>query len=207
MPALLHERGIHVALIQETQFKSIFNLRNFRVSGYSYTHCDCLARVAAGSDDARLRSCQGIAVLVKTNIMATVGDPVWFGDTHAIDVSVFLKGSAALCRNIYLSPAPGKQKLNVGTFDESRPTIVAGDFNEAESGKAVSFLEQRGLSSVLTEFHPGANTWRWNTPVGSVSAQLDHITYDQTLTPLNAYVVREGRSDHFPVVAVFAQAP
>ncbi len=93
-----------------------------------------------------------------------------------------------------------------GLLDPDLPAIVAGDFNEADGGKAVSFLEQRGLSSVLPEFHPGANTWRWNTSAGPVSAQLDHITYDDKLTPLNSYVVREGRSDHFPVVAVFAQA-
>ncbi len=92
-------------------------------------------------------------------------------------------------------------------LDPDLPAIVAGDFNESDTGRAVSFLDQRGLSSVLPEFHPGANTWRWQTSVGPVSAQLDHITYDaDALTPLNSYVVRAGRSDHFPVVAVFTHA-
>jgi hypothetical protein len=39
-----------------------------------------------------------------------------------------------------------------------------------------------------------------------LSAQLDHIAYDGGLEPLSARVLRTGRSDHFPVRAVFTRA-
>lgn len=90
-------------------------------------------------------------------------------------------------------------------LDASLPTIVAGDFNESESGKAVGFLQGRGLKTALPEFHPGADTWRWTTSVGTVRSQLDHLVYDhKKLRALDAFVVNQGRSDHLPVVAVFA---
>jgi endonuclease/exonuclease/phosphatase family metal-dependent hydrolase len=87
------------------------------------------------------------------------------------------------------------------------PTIVAGDFNEREDGKAVSFLAGQGLASVLPEYHPHVKTWRWTTSVGEIEARLDHILYSPELRPYDARVVEAGRSDHLPVVAVFGLAP
>jgi endonuclease/exonuclease/phosphatase (EEP) superfamily protein YafD len=42
--------------------------------------------------------------------------------------------------------------------------------------------------------------------VASIDYQLDHIFYSSQLEPLNAWVLEEGRSDHFPVVAIFQSA-
>lgn len=92
------------------------------------------------------------------------------------------------------------------TLDPALPTLVVGDFNEPEDGSAVRFLARFGLQSVLPEFHPGADTWRWTTSLGTVHSQLDHIVYDDRLAPLDARVVRTGRSDHWPVIAVFERA-
>jgi len=83
------------------------------------------------------------------------------------------------------------------------PTLVVGDFNENDSGRALSFLKQRGFRSALPEFESDAETWRWQTSVGEVNAQLDHIVYDPSLDPLNAVVIEAGRSDHYPVLASF----
>ncbi len=83
------------------------------------------------------------------------------------------------------------------------PTLIVGDFNEAEDGQAIGFLAERGLRSALPEFDPGAETWRWDTSVGEVTSRLDHIVYDPKLAPIQARVVKAGRSDHLPVVAVF----
>jgi endonuclease/exonuclease/phosphatase family metal-dependent hydrolase len=87
------------------------------------------------------------------------------------------------------------------------PTLVLGDFNEAAGGKAVRFLEeQHGLRDALERFSPGATTWQWQTSVGRIRLQLDHILHDARLRALDARVLRVGRSDHYPVVATFVRA-
>lgn len=83
------------------------------------------------------------------------------------------------------------------------PTLVVGDFNENDSGRAVSYLKERGFRSALPQFESDADTWRWQTSLGEVNAQLDHIVYDPSLDPLNAVVLEAGRSDHYPVLASF----
>lgn len=91
-----------------------------------------------------------------------------------------------------------------GRLDPKLPTIIAGDFNENAHGDAVEHLEEQGLRSVLPEYSPDRDTWRWPTSFGTMKAQLDHIIYDpKHYAPLTAYVVEAGRSDHLPVVAVF----
>ena len=82
------------------------------------------------------------------------------------------------------------------------PTLIAGDFNESESGSALEYLEKQGFRSTLPEFSD-ADTWHWNTSVGKVSRRFDHIVYGRGLEPLSARVVVSGNSDHLPVVAVF----
>ena len=86
------------------------------------------------------------------------------------------------------------------------PTLVVGDFNENRHGRAISFLAKQGLRSALPEFAPDANTWRWNTSLGTVHSQLDHIVYSEELTPVDARVINVGRSDHLPVIGVFELA-
>lgn len=83
------------------------------------------------------------------------------------------------------------------------PTLVAGDFNEGHRGAALAFLRSQGFRSALYDARGSEPTWHWPTSLGTVDAQLDHIAHDPELEPLEARVVREGASDHFPVVAVF----
>lgn len=88
-------------------------------------------------------------------------------------------------------------------LDAGVPALIAGDFNESESGGALEYLEEHGFRSTLPEFSD-ADTWRWNTSVvGTVSRRFDHIVYGRDLDPLSARVVTAGNSDHLPVVAVF----
>lgn len=110
----------------------------------------------------------------------------------------------------YLSTSPRRRaelEAWLPSLDPAIPTLVAGDFNEGTRGEAMRLLEARGLRTVLPEFHPSAKTWRW--PVGPLllSAQLDHVAYDERLEPLDAQVLARGRSDHLPVVAEFIRAP
>lgn len=91
---------------------------------------------------------------------------------------------------------------HLATMSNDAPTIVAGDFNEDESGAAVQLLTARGMASALREFAPRDTTWRW--PVGpfTVRQRFDHIVYDtRRFECLHARATHEGRSDHVPVVA------
>jgi endonuclease/exonuclease/phosphatase (EEP) superfamily protein YafD len=92
-------------------------------------------------------------------------------------------------------------------LDARLPTLVVGDFNEDPDGRAIRFLRGRGLRSVLPEYQPGATTWRWNTSLGvQLTHTLDHIVYGPRLQPLEARVIRAGRSDHLPVLAIFQRS-
>lgn len=93
-----------------------------------------------------------------------------------------------------------------GKLDETLPTLVVGDFNEDEDGRALKTLEAKGFTSALPEFAPKAKTWRWKLRVGKLTGRLDHVAYDERLEPLSVEVLDEGRSDHLPVVAVFSRS-
>jgi endonuclease/exonuclease/phosphatase family metal-dependent hydrolase len=85
------------------------------------------------------------------------------------------------------------------------PTLVAGDFNESEDGRAVSWLEARGFHSVVPDFSDD-DTWSWQTSVGRVSRRFDHIVLSADMRALSAGVVKAGNSDHLPVYAVLELA-
>jgi len=96
-------------------------------------------------------------------------------------------------------------------LDRNLPTMVVGDFNEEEDGRAIAYLARAEwrMKSALPQFAPDRPTWRWPTTFHTFERQLDHIIYDVRLEPLSAEVIDAGRSDHFPVVGVFvlARAP
>ena len=94
------------------------------------------------------------------------------------------------------------------TLDRALPTLVVGDFNEEEDGRAIAYLARAewGMRSALPEFAPDRPTWRWPTSVGTLERRLDHIAYDVRLEPLSVEVIEAGRSDHLPVVGVFVSA-
>ena len=81
-------------------------------------------------------------------------------------------------------------------------TIVLGDFNEGTDGSAIRYLESDGFQNALPLYHPGQPTWRYSRTVSRQFTQtLDHILFDSSFEPLNAWVLDEGASDHLPVVA------
>jgi len=88
-------------------------------------------------------------------------------------------------------------------LDAKLCTLVVGDFNEGDHGRAVRWLEALGFRNALPQFEPRANTWRW--PIGFITlkASYDHILYDQALELQSAEVRNRGRSDHLPVIGVF----
>jgi endonuclease/exonuclease/phosphatase (EEP) superfamily protein YafD len=101
------------------------------------------------------------------------------------------------------TPPIRKQQIQhyVSRLEAGIPAIVAGDFNESEHGGAISWLEARGLHSVLPDFSD-EDTWSWNTSLGNVSRRFDHIVTSRELRALSARVIDAGRSDHRPVFAL-----
>lgn len=93
-------------------------------------------------------------------------------------------------------------KDHVAKLDRALPTIVAGDFNEEDEGKAIAIFRERGFASALPRFRPDADTWQW--PVGGTTLKfrLDHVLFQETaFRAIGADVVDKGRSDHAPVWA------
>jgi endonuclease/exonuclease/phosphatase family metal-dependent hydrolase len=93
-----------------------------------------------------------------------------------------------------------------GRLDAALPTLIVGDFNEAEDGSAMAILLDKGFRSVLPEYAPDAHTWEWETSLRPLRARLDHIVYGPGLRPHDARVIAAGNSDHRPVVAVFTSS-
>lgn len=90
---------------------------------------------------------------------------------------------------------------------DGRPTLIVGDFNEGPDGDAVRWLEGRGYRNALPLFRPGQETWRFRSVGGQLAETIDHVLFDGSFEPLNAWVEVRGESDHIPVVAHLEQSP
>jgi len=95
-----------------------------------------------------------------------------------------------------------------GKIDAQLPTIVAGDFNELPTGKAVEFLASKGLDRVVTK---GPTTWHYEKvidgkPQSLLSMDIDHVVVDKSFTAAKAEVLAAGASDHRPVVVTLQRA-
>ncbi len=94
-----------------------------------------------------------------------------------------------------------EMKLFVEQCAEGYPSLVLGDFNEDPDGKAVEFLESKGYRNALPLYHPGQPTWKGRSVAGQMDMTIDHVMFDGSFEPLNAWVDGGGKSDHLPVVA------
>lgn len=81
----------------------------------------------------------------------------------------------------------------------AEPHVVVGDFNEGADGAALEWLERQGFINSLSYYRPGEPTWR--ALGGVLRNDLDHILARGCVEPLDAWVIRSGNSDHWPVVA------
>lgn len=88
-------------------------------------------------------------------------------------------------------------------IDPATPTIVAGDFNEDESGRACQWLVEQGYTDSLSLFDRKSPTWIWPTSYGIVlKDRYDHIFIKDPLQCTGAGVFRIKASDHEPVLSV-----
>jgi endonuclease/exonuclease/phosphatase family metal-dependent hydrolase len=83
--------------------------------------------------------------------------------------------------------------------EQHLPTLILGDFNEEPDGAALAYLGSRGFQNALPLFHPGQPTWH-EPPAWQLEQTIDHILFDASFTPLNAWVEDSGNSDHLPVL-------
>ncbi len=93
-----------------------------------------------------------------------------------------------------------------GKLRPSLPVLFMGDFNEHEDGRACGWLRAKGMTDALSEFDRDTDTWEWDTGrwwLGTLEDRFDHILYSPPLYALDARVIKKGKSDHFPVLAVF----
>jgi endonuclease/exonuclease/phosphatase (EEP) superfamily protein YafD len=103
-------------------------------------------------------------------------------------------------------PRLEEMRAHARLLDPSLPAIVAGDFNEDADGRSIRFLAERGLASALPRFQRYQPTWRWQTRMGEVRWQLDHIVVDPALEATAAWVIDGGASDHLPLLARIARS-
>ena len=92
----------------------------------------------------------------------------------------------------------------LGWADLSRATVILGDFNEPDNGKAISYAcKEKGFASARARHDPRTPTWQIKWGPIPISRRLDHILYTPDLQCLNAWIVKDGGSDHRAVVATF----
>ena len=92
-------------------------------------------------------------------------------------------------------------------LDAKLPTIVAGDFNEDPTGRAIAYLEQHGLTRVATK---GPTTWHYDTADGGkdlIKLDIDHVMLDPRMLGRDGRVLDAGASDHRPVVVTIEAKP
>ena len=154
--------------------------------------------------------------LVETEFLPPTGDG-WFPAARVVVQTAFGRLQAL---SVHLHPpvseggsfisghftTPAVRAGEIETFfarlEPALPTLIAGDFNEEEDGNVMKFLTGKGMLSALQRFAPDQPTWRWDTAVGTLHRQLDHVVYDRRLEVVSAEIRVAGRSDHLPVIAV-----
>jgi endonuclease/exonuclease/phosphatase family metal-dependent hydrolase len=161
----------------------------------------------------------GLAVLSRFELTDQGVRPGPNGWHPAWHVRVDVPGVPLQLLNVHLrsvfsgSPNPLASLVNTGEdhlfeiedfsaqCDSGLSNLVVGDFNEGTNGQAVTFLERSGFENILPEYHPGQPTWRFRSIGNQLEETFDHILYDGSLRPLNAWVKVIGHSDHLPVMA------
>jgi endonuclease/exonuclease/phosphatase (EEP) superfamily protein YafD len=172
------------------------------------------------------RQAGGLAVLSKLPLAhdelwpAPAGTGAWFPAERSVVTTPF--GPLQLL-HVHLRPAleggswirgflttPDVRRAEIAAhwhrLDPALPTIVAGDFNEDPTGRAVDYLASHGMTRVPTT---GPTTWHYvATSLGKtydlLKMDIDHVMIDHRLAATGAHVVEAGTSDHRPVVVTIA---
>lgn len=114
-----------------------------------------------------------------------------------------ISDGGSVISGLFTTPAIREDEIAqyVATVDPALPAVFVGDFNETADGLAIQRLNGLGMKSALAEVGGPQHTWHWQTSVGQIRKQFDHIVFDEALEVASARVEMAGRSDHYPVVA------
>jgi endonuclease/exonuclease/phosphatase (EEP) superfamily protein YafD len=173
-----------------------------------------------------VRQAGGLAVLSKLPIerdelwAPPIGTGAWFPAERTVIATPF---GALQLLNVHLRPAldrgswvrgfmttPDVRRAEItahwGRLDPALPTIIAGDFNEDPTGRAIHYLAAHGLTRIPTA---GPTTWHYEVTsrgakVDLLKMDIDHVMIDARLVARDAHVLDAGTSDHRPVVVTIA---
>ncbi len=85
-------------------------------------------------------------------------------------------------------------------FTPNLSTIILGDFNENDNGKAMQWLaKEKNYTDALRLFDKRTETWRFLILRG----RYDHLAFNNKVKCIRARVYKLGKSDHFPVFGRF----
>jgi endonuclease/exonuclease/phosphatase (EEP) superfamily protein YafD len=207
---VLRDNPVEVVMLQETTREWEPSLRKTLGARYPYAHFVHSSRWTAG----------GSAIFSRFPLedVEELPSPIgWFSAMRAV---VDAPDGAVELVNVHLRPAvsdsgswvegylttgPSRQKEMESyfeRFDPKLPTIVAGDFNEDDTGHALRMLSREGFANAMTETGSDASTWRWTAYGLPLRLRLDHVAYDDDGFVIEeARVLDGGRSDHLAVVA------
>ena len=112
-------------------------------------------------------------------------------------------------QKIGLFEASGVRRKEIEYFynklNRRKPTIIVGDFNEGDYGKAATFLRKHGFQDALIYTKPYIHTWRWRVGFITFADRYDRVFFTPHLKLQNIQVLHEGTSDHFPTVVDFSR--
>jgi len=91
-------------------------------------------------------------------------------------------------------------------LDATMPTVIIGDFNEGNDGKAIKWLIDRGYIDALPRFDAKTPTWHGSVYGVQTSYRDDHVLVSKSLAAVDAQVLKQGASDHYPVRATITAA-
>ncbi|KGP62884.1 hypothetical protein EP47_07725 [Legionella norrlandica] len=83
------------------------------------------------------------------------------------------------------------------------PTVIAGDFNEGNTGYTIYYLMSQNYIDALKATGIKGYTWQWLVYSFYLRARLDHVFSNLDLDPVQSQIIYEGNSDHFPVIVDF----
>ncbi len=128
--------------------------------------------------------------------------PVQICQVH-LNAPIVKEGTASLCKYLKNGETHIAELSEVfGSLDTKLPRLILGDFNENDHGGGIKWLREKGFSDALSKFDTSCDTWRWKYGILTFRDRLDHITYSKDLRPASTWVVYEGKSDHFPLMAI-----
>ena len=195
---LLQEITSEWRSLLEKRFKDTYAHRSYHTGGAG--GIAVLSKLPIKRDDLWHARNTGAFFPAQRIILATAQGDVQLLNVHlrpAIEGGSWIKGFMTTPKVRRREIAAHWQKI-----DETLPTIVAGDFNEDDTGRAIDYLQHHGMKRVVTS---GPRSWHYEGVVNGkrtdiLKMDIDHVMIDSHFVASDAKVLDAGTSDHRPVV-------